>query len=78
MRLSEEDAEFVDVVHTDAGHYGFIKPIGHADFYPNGGTAQPGCPAIQEDGKNLIIILRLPPTDVHTYIQHNYSNPEFH
>lgn len=51
MRLAETDAEFVDVVHTDAGHYGFIAPIGHVDFYPNRGANQPGCPAVSGDGK---------------------------
>lgn len=59
MRLADTDAEFVDVVHTDAGHYGFIQPIGHADFYPNGGVSQPGCPSMQIDGEyrqNLTIM----------------------
>lgn len=52
LRLSEGDARFVDVVHSDAGHFGFIAPIGHVDYYPNGGRLQPGCPDLTEDGKN--------------------------
>ncbi|XP_072756273.1 pancreatic lipase-related protein 2-like [Anoplolepis gracilipes] len=44
-RLDSKDANFVDVIHTCAGSLGILKPIGHADFYPNGGTfRQPGCP----------------------------------
>ncbi|KAL7305389.1 hypothetical protein TKK_0002132 [Trichogramma kaykai] len=44
-RLDWTDARFVDVVHTCAGTAGFVRPIGHADFYPNGGSfRQPGCP----------------------------------
>lgn len=43
-RLSETDADYVDVIHTDAGVFGIPDPIGHADFYPNEGRAlQPGC-----------------------------------
>lgn len=42
-RLNESDADFVDVIHTDAGYYGFKTPIGTVDFYPNGGGLQPGC-----------------------------------
>ncbi|KRT80564.1 hydrolase [Oryctes borbonicus] len=43
-RLSKEDADFVDVIHTDGGMLGFNFPIGTVDFFPNGGTAiQPGC-----------------------------------
>ncbi|KAL1117635.1 hypothetical protein AAG570_003950 [Ranatra chinensis] len=41
-RLDAEDAMFVDVVHTSI--VGFRKPMGHADFYPNGDKLQqPGC-----------------------------------
>ncbi|XP_056633142.1 probable phospholipase A1 magnifin [Diorhabda sublineata] len=43
-RLSKESAEYVDVIHTDAGVFGFPLALGHADFFPNGGRAlQPGC-----------------------------------
>ncbi|XP_059473839.1 lipase member I-like isoform X2 [Neocloeon triangulifer] len=43
-RLATSDAAYVDVVHTCAGWLGFDAPIGHADFYPNGGASvQPGC-----------------------------------
>ncbi|XP_075224468.1 endothelial lipase-like isoform X2 [Lycorma delicatula] len=41
--LSNDDAEFVDVIHTAAGTSGEFHPRGHADFYPNGGANQPGC-----------------------------------
>ncbi|XP_047035736.1 phospholipase A1-like [Helicoverpa zea] len=43
LRLSKEDAEFVDVIHTDAGVYGLDEEIGHVDFYPNSGSEQPNC-----------------------------------
>ncbi|XP_071120830.1 pancreatic lipase-related protein 2-like [Mytilus edulis] len=49
VRLDPGDANFVDVVHTDGSPfdeisgYGLIDPVGHIDFYPNGGKNQPGC-----------------------------------
>lgn len=41
--LDSSDAEFVDVIHTNAKHIGVINPSGHVDFYPNGGKRQKGC-----------------------------------
>jgi hypothetical protein len=36
----------VDVIHTDGATrlhsgFGYLEPLGHVDFYPNGGSAQP-------------------------------------
>lgn len=43
-RLDVSDADFVDVIHTAMGFTGLSIPIGHADFYPNGGVSpQPTC-----------------------------------
>lgn len=47
-RLDSGDANYVEVIHTN-GQTVFIpgsgigQPIGHADFWPNGGLWQPGC-----------------------------------
>jgi len=42
-KLDASDAEFVDVLHTNAFIQGKIEPSGHIDFYMNGGVNQPGC-----------------------------------
>ena len=44
--LDKTDAKFVDVIHTNAGRLeegrkGFPFSLGHADFWPNGGSIQP-------------------------------------
>ncbi|XP_015108334.1 pancreatic triacylglycerol lipase isoform X2 [Diachasma alloeum] len=45
-RISSTDAQFVDIIHTDAGFYGLARPTGSVDFWPNRGTrVQPGCPS---------------------------------
>ncbi|KAI1283827.1 Pancreatic lipase-related protein 2 [Halotydeus destructor] len=47
--LNRDDAHFVDIIHTNAGNswftlkMGMSKSVGHVDFYPNGGSKQPGC-----------------------------------
>lgn len=42
-RAHYDDADYVEVIHTNRGTLGFTDPIGDADFYPNGGSSQPGC-----------------------------------
>nr|XP_036674233.1 lipoprotein lipase isoform X2 [Drosophila suzukii] len=42
-RLTAQDADYVEVLHTSVGSYGFDRPLGHADFYANWGSQQPGC-----------------------------------
>ncbi|CAH2053988.1 unnamed protein product, partial [Iphiclides podalirius] len=45
--LDRHDAKFVDIIHSDGGGFGAPLAIGHADFWPNHGTAkQPGCPPL--------------------------------
>lgn len=46
--LGPDAADFVDVWHTHGTpdiviNLGTLKPLGHVDFYPNGGRDQPGC-----------------------------------
>ncbi|XP_018565994.1 endothelial lipase-like [Anoplophora glabripennis] len=41
-RLDSDDAQFVQVIHTST-LLGYDLPLGNADYFPNGGTAQPGC-----------------------------------
>lgn len=42
-KLDADDAEFVDIIHSNSGIYGKIEATGHVDFYMNGGTFQPAC-----------------------------------
>jgi len=48
-RLDPTDALFIDVIHTDIDGFGAASPLGHVDFYPNGGRSHPGCEDIQYD-----------------------------
>lgn len=41
-RLDAEDGEFVQVVNTNIDGFGMAAPVGHVNFYINGGEYQPG------------------------------------
>lgn len=44
QRLDKTDAQYVDVVHSNRLIQGVIEPLGHSDYYINGGgPTQPGC-----------------------------------
>ncbi|XP_064120585.1 pancreatic lipase-related protein 3-like isoform X3 [Macrobrachium nipponense] len=50
-RIDKSDAKFVDIIHTNSGSVlegciALIKPLGHVDFFPNGGHHQPGCEVV--------------------------------
>ncbi|KAL0266521.1 UNVERIFIED_CONTAM: hypothetical protein PYX00_009033 [Menopon gallinae] len=42
-KLDQQDADFVDVIHTNSGVFGKIENTGHVDFYVNHGFLQPAC-----------------------------------
>lgn len=51
-RLDETDAEFVQIIHTSGRAISIESPMGHADFYPNGGSSpQPLCAPINQKCK---------------------------
>ena len=51
-KLDLTDADFVDVIHTNAGIFGKIETCGHVDFYINNGQSQPSCE--NENSKKLL------------------------
>lgn len=61
-KLRSDAAEFVDVIHVSSNTLGCNFPMGHVDFYPNGGTSpQPGLP-LDVTGKEISanIVFRFP------------------
>ncbi|ODM92882.1 Phospholipase A1, partial [Orchesella cincta] len=50
--LHKQDANFVDIYHTNRGLLGTTSDAGHVNVYVNGGTSQPGC--LQADFTGLM------------------------
>lgn len=45
QHINANDADYVDIIHTDAGGHGTPTSTGTVDFWVNGGIRiQPGCP----------------------------------
>ncbi|KAB0800007.1 hypothetical protein PPYR_07887 [Photinus pyralis] len=51
-RLDSSDANFVQVIHTNGGVFGYLLSCGDVDFFVNCGLFQPGCISI--DIKKLL------------------------
>jgi len=89
--IGQDSATFVDIIHTDGGfdpyafnlvhlsdstEYGALEALGHADFYPNGGSYQgpSGCHEWQvgvcSHGRSIVYYL-------HSIIEGSTSFPAF-
>jgi len=42
-RVDVNSGQFVMVLHTSTTFLGLREPVGHVDFYFNGGQVQPSC-----------------------------------
>ncbi|XP_054710965.1 pancreatic lipase-related protein 2-like [Uloborus diversus] len=82
VRLDETDANFVDIIHSDGGEnvvdgLGLGDPIGHIDFYPNGGRRQPGCSYTSESNSTVGAVVNITTKYLSNGCDHERANQYF-
>ncbi|GFU32154.1 pancreatic triacylglycerol lipase [Nephila pilipes] len=83
VRLDPTDALFVDVIHTDGASIvirglGMNDPLGHMDFFPNGGSLQHGCVRTSQSDSVAGRAINFTAAWVFNSCDHDRANQYFH